>query len=383
MRILSLVLLSLCSLFGQASSSTASRIVRGFGAPSTGCSTLSDVGKVYIQLDKKASGTPLYSCSQSGNGTFGWVSSGTATGGTGTVTSVGLTGTANQITITGSSPITTAGSFAVSIPTNPTLPGNTTGTFIGSLTGTASGNLTASNSATLTNKTFDTAGTGNSFSINGTAITAVSGTGAVCLASGSSCGGGGGGVTSLTGTANQITASASTGAVTLSVPSNPVFSGTVSAGGFSAGTSPPAVTGTGVIACGESTGQTGAASGVDVFICDSATHNVLLSKNNGTLFPVTQTVCSGTIALGTSAIASGAKDSTKTLSCTGAASTDIVRCSANADISGVTGYVPSASGTLGILPPFATTNTLNVIVENNTGGSITPGAVTLNCGVWR
>lgn len=49
---------------------------------------------------------------------------------------------------------------------------------------------TASSTATLTNKTFDTAGTGNSFKINGTAITAVSGTGAVCLASGSACSGG-------------------------------------------------------------------------------------------------------------------------------------------------------------------------------------------------
>lgn len=34
---------------------------------------------------------------------------------------------------------------------------------------------------TLTNKTFDTAGAGNSFKINGTGITAVSGTGSVCL----------------------------------------------------------------------------------------------------------------------------------------------------------------------------------------------------------
>lgn len=51
---------------------------------------------------------------------------------------------------------------------------------------------TASNTLTLTNKTFDTAGTGNVFKINGTGITAVSGTGAVCLASGSACGGGAG-----------------------------------------------------------------------------------------------------------------------------------------------------------------------------------------------
>jgi len=42
--------------------------------------------------------------------------------------------------------------------------------------------LGAASIATLTNKTFDTAGTGNSFKINGTAITAVTGSGSVVLA---------------------------------------------------------------------------------------------------------------------------------------------------------------------------------------------------------
>ncbi len=117
---------------------------------------------------------------------------------------------------------------------------------------------------------------------------------------------------------------------------------------------------------------------------DTATHTAKLSNNNGSFFPVTQTVCGPvTIALGTSPIASGAKDSTKTGTCTGAASTDVVRCSANADISAITGWAPSANGHLSIYPPFATSNTLNIIVENNTAGSITPSAVTLNCGVWR
>ena len=37
-------------------------------------------------------------------------------GGSGTVTSVGLVGTANQITVTGSSPITTSGSWTLSLP---------------------------------------------------------------------------------------------------------------------------------------------------------------------------------------------------------------------------------------------------------------------------
>ena len=44
--------------------------------------------------------------------------------------------------------------------------------------------------------------------------------------------GGGGGVTSITGTANQITASASSGAVTLSIPSNASFNTTGNAGGI-------------------------------------------------------------------------------------------------------------------------------------------------------
>lgn len=42
--------------------------------------------------------------------------------------------------------------------------------------------VTASSTNTFTNKTYDTAGAGNSFSINGTAISAVTGTGAVVLA---------------------------------------------------------------------------------------------------------------------------------------------------------------------------------------------------------
>lgn len=44
----------------------------------------------------------------------------------------------------------------------------------------------------------------------------------------------GAGVLSLTGTASQITVSASTGNITLSIPSSPTLAGTVTAGGFSA-----------------------------------------------------------------------------------------------------------------------------------------------------
>lgn len=48
-----------------------------------------------------------------------------------------ITGTANQITASAST-----GAITLSIPTNPTLPGNTTGTFIGNITGNVTGNVT-------------------------------------------------------------------------------------------------------------------------------------------------------------------------------------------------------------------------------------------------
>lgn len=80
------------------------------------------------------------------------------------------------------------------------LPGSSSGITVLQPAAAASGTLTLpattdtlvgkATTDTLTNKTYDTAGTGNSFKINGTAISSVSGTGAVCLATGSSCGGG-------------------------------------------------------------------------------------------------------------------------------------------------------------------------------------------------
>ena len=70
-------------------------------------------------------------------------------GGSGTVTSIGLVGTANQITVTGASPITSSGSWTLSIPNNPTLPGTTTGTFSGNLTGNVTGNASGT-AATIT-----------------------------------------------------------------------------------------------------------------------------------------------------------------------------------------------------------------------------------------
>lgn len=70
---------------------------------------------------------PLYYACGSDN-TWHQLTSGAAA--PGTVTSVGLAGTANQITVTGATPITTSGSWTLSITTNPTLPGTTTATLL-------------------------------------------------------------------------------------------------------------------------------------------------------------------------------------------------------------------------------------------------------------
>ena len=59
-------------------------------------------------------------------------------------------------------------------------------------------------------------------------------------------------------------------------------------GSISAGSGAPAITGTGIIGLGESTGQ-GCASGADCFIANSATHQMDLSNNNATAVPVAVT----------------------------------------------------------------------------------------------
>lgn len=90
-------------------------------------------------------------------------------------------------------------------------------------------------------------------------------------------------------------------------------------------------------------------------------------------------VASGTLALGTTAIASGTCAAAATATATGTLTTDVVSASFNGDPTAVTGYIPSTSGMLTIIT-YPTANTFNAKVCNNTGASITPGAITLN---WR
>lgn len=108
----------------------------------------------------------------------------------------------------------------------------------------------------------------------------------------------------------------------------------------------------------------------------------VLLMGNGTSWDVLASsakVASGTAALGTTLIASGAKASIVTVSAPGVLATDTITADFNADPSAVTGYAPSASGMLTIIK-FPTADNVNFYVYNNTASSITPGAITLN---WR
>ncbi len=91
------------------------------------------------------------------------------------------------------------------------------------------------------------------------------------------------------------------------------------------------------------------------------------------------TVASGTAAMGTGAIASATCDTVVTVAATGVVTTDTLTASFNGDPTAVTGYTPSTSGMLTIIP-YPTAGDVNFKVCNNTSASITPGAITLN---WR
>lgn len=118
-----------------------------------------------------------------------------------------------------------------------------------------------------------------------------------------------------------------------------------------------------------STGLTGTGTGVLTAMAAN------LSAAGG----LTTTIASGTAALGTSAISSATCATVVTVSATNVATTDVVTASFNGDPTGVTGYVPLTSGMLTIIG-YPTANNVNFKVCNNTAGSITPGAITLN---WR
>ena len=90
-------------------------------------------------------------------------------------------------------------------------------------------------------------------------------------------------------------------------------------------------------------------------------------------------IASGTAAMGTGIITSGACATVVTSAGVGILTTDIITYTPNVDPTGVTGYAPNAGGSLYIWA-FPTAGNANFKVCNNTNASVTPGAITLN---WR
>jgi hypothetical protein len=132
---------------------------------------------------------------------------------------------------------------------------------------------------------------------------------------------------------------------------------------------PSAGVGTNITGVPISTGVSGLGTGV----ATAAGNN--LSAAAG----LTTTIASGTAALGTVSIASATCATAVTTVATNVATTDVVTASFNGDPTAVTGYVPSTSGMLSIIG-YPTAGNVVFKVCNNTAGSITPGAITLN---WR
>jgi hypothetical protein len=102
---------------------------------------------------------------------------------------------------------------------------------------------------------------------------------------------------------------------------------------------------------------------------------------------LTQTVDYGTAALPASAVASQACNSELTLTDTGGtianvATTDNVMVDFNGDPTASTGFVPLTTGMLTIIK-YPKSGGVGIKVCNNTGGSITPTALTLNYRVTR
>jgi hypothetical protein len=90
-------------------------------------------------------------------------------------------------------------------------------------------------------------------------------------------------------------------------------------------------------------------------------------------------IASGSLAMGTGAVGSGASRLNSAVA-TGVVTTDIIQWSFNA--TPAFGYAPASTGSLYILA-YPSADHVNFLICNPTGGSITPGAMTVNYQVIR
>ena len=189
--------------------------------------------------------------------------------------------------------------------------------------------------------------------------------------------------TQLTGTLQAAQEPAHTGDVTNSAGSLALTIATVNAnvGTFGTATSSLTLTAnakgqitgvTGVTITPALTNITGLGSGVAAQLANT------VSAAGGS----TGTVQKGTLALGTSSIASGACASVVTATATGITTSDVPLVGFSADPKGSTGYAPTTSGMLTI-QIYPSANAVNANVCNNTASAIVPSPITLNWLVLR
>jgi hypothetical protein len=131
----------------------------------------------------------------------------------------------------------------------------------------------------------------------------------------------------------------------------------------------------------------GVLNGSQTLLNLAATGNLTITDNgSGTLTFASlspKVIAAGQTILGTLAISSGTCAGTITATATGATGTSVVHWSMASDPNGVTGYAGSTTGAVLQIYTFPTTNAINIRVCNNSSGSITPSAMSINWDVTQ
>ncbi len=359
-------LLLLLALPMYAQFGAASQVVNGNGAPNAAqCVSSGNVGRVYARKDGGATYSTFYVCSNTAASTYEWELMGAGGGGgSGTVTSVVASG---GVQTSSGSAITTTGTVRGALTANAQ-----TGTTYTFLTGDRGKVVTLSNAAAIA-VTLPQAGSG--FEDGWFVIAKNIGAGDVTITPTTSTISGAAAITVSTGEWALITSNGTNyEAQTVHLTVDSALAITRSRTSQQIGVGATVVTLAGV--------QTLTDKTLTAPIMTAPVLGTIASGDGTTLTGVTHTIASGTKALDTDAIASTACDTLATTTATGAASTDVVIFTANADITAVTGYAPVTTGGLAIYA-WPTTNTINWKVCNPTSSSITPGAVTLNYRIVR
>lgn len=125
------------------------------------------------------------------------------------------------------------------------------------------------------------------------------------------------------------------------------------------------------------TTSSGAGAGKDVMEADSTAHRMQLSNNNGTFFPLTQTIGSATVTTAGTAVTNGTCQAQTGITITGSLTTDQAVANINAALPATwqTGIRWSAE--------VSAAGTCTVNLCNPTAGSITPAATAVRCTVTR